>query len=62
MCIRDRVYLTDPDENGNVIIDFNKSFNFPCAYNDFTTCPVPPQRNTLPFQVDAGEQYERVKS
>ena len=57
-----QVYLTDPDENGNVIIDFNKSFNFPCAYNDFTTCPVPPQRNTLPFQVDAGEQYERVKS
>lgn len=52
-----QLYLTDPDEKGNVILDFNKSFNFPCAFNDFTTCPVPPENNHLPFSIFAGEKY-----
>lgn len=48
------LYFDEPDKNGNVTIDFNKAFNFPCAYNDFTTCPVPPSINHLNLQITAG--------
>lgn len=51
-----QLYVTDPDENGNVMLDFNQAFNFPCAFNDFTTCPVPPERNRMPFPIRAGEK------
>jgi|TARA_B110000263_G_scaffold111362_1_gene97332 uncharacterized protein (DUF1684 family) len=51
-----QLYLSKPDEDQKVILDFNKSFNFPCAFNDFTTCPVPPERNHLPFRILAGEK------
>jgi uncharacterized protein (DUF1684 family) len=49
------MYLPRPDKNGNTFIDFNKSFNPPCAYTPFATCPIPPQQNILPFKVTAGE-------
>jgi len=51
-----QLYLSKPDKDGEVILDFNKSFNFPCAFNDFTTCPVPPEKNHLPFRIIAGEK------
>ena len=56
-----QLYLTEPDNNGNVFLDFNRAFNFPCAFNDFTTCPVPPERNHLPFHIKAGEKSYRKK-
>lgn len=46
-----------PDENGKVMLDFNRAYNPPCAYTPYATCPVPPARNTLPVRVQAGEQY-----
>ncbi|MEA1882686.1 MAG: DUF1684 domain-containing protein [Candidatus Marinimicrobia bacterium] len=49
-----QLYVSETDENGTVILDFNKSFNFPCAYNDFTTCPVPPPINHLDLNITAG--------
>jgi len=56
-----QLYLSEPDDKGRVIVDFNKSFNFPCAFNDFTTCPVPPQRNNLNFSITAGEKIYKKK-
>jgi uncharacterized protein (DUF1684 family) len=41
--------------DGTVPIDFNRAYNMPCAYTDFATCPLPPEANTLPFAVEAGE-------
>jgi uncharacterized protein (DUF1684 family) len=38
------------------LVDFNKSFNPPCALNDFATCPLPPPQNRLKLRVDAGEK------
>lgn len=38
------------------IIDFNKAYNPPCAYNVFTTCQLPPQQNRLDLAVIAGEK------
>jgi uncharacterized protein (DUF1684 family) len=50
------MYVKRPDENGNTIIDFNKSFNPPCAFTAFATCPIPPKQNILPFKIEAGEK------
>jgi uncharacterized protein (DUF1684 family) len=41
--------------NGNVDLDFNKSYNPPCTFTPYATCPLPPKENTLPFPVEAGE-------
>lgn len=50
-----------PDADGNVVIDFNRATNLPCAYTDLATCPLPPAENRLQIAIEAGEQlpYER---
>lgn len=47
---------------GEVMLDFNRAVNLPCAFIDFATCPLPPAGNRLPFAVTAGEKipYERA--
>lgn len=50
------LYVKRPDENGNTIIDFNKSHNPPCAFTAFATCPIPPRQNMLPVRIEAGEK------
>lgn len=44
-----------PDASGRVLLDFNRAYNPPCAYNPFTTCPLPPAQNRLRLSIDAGE-------
>ena len=52
-----RQLLTEPPaSDGTLPVDLNRAVNLPCAYTDFATCPVPPEANTLPFAVEAGEQ------
>lgn len=41
---------------GKVLVDFNKAYNPPCAFNEFATCPLPPQQNRLALRVEAGER------
>jgi uncharacterized protein len=36
------------------VLDFNFSYNPPCAYSSFTTCPLPPPENRLPIAIEAG--------
>jgi len=45
-----------PDENGEVVLDFNKATNPPCAFTPHATCPLPPEGNTLELRVEAGEK------
>lgn len=45
-----------PDAAGNVVLDFNKSYNPPCAFTAFATCPLPPPQNRLDLQILAGEK------
>jgi uncharacterized protein (DUF1684 family) len=45
-----------PDTAGNVVIDFNKSYNPPCAFTAFATCPLPPPENRLDLEIVAGER------
>jgi uncharacterized protein (DUF1684 family) len=44
-----------------VVIDFNFAQNPPCAYNPYTTCPLPPQQNRLAIAVEAGEKKYNVE-
>ena len=46
-----------PDENGLAVIDFNKSYNPPCAWTEFATCTFPHAANRLPLRIEAGEKY-----
>ena len=47
--------------NGKMILDFNKAVNPPCAYNPYTTCPLPTEQNRLRTRIEAGEKYESKK-
>jgi uncharacterized protein (DUF1684 family) len=50
------LYSNGMPENGRVVVDFNKSYNPPCAFNDYSTCPLPPQQNRLDLAIRAGEK------
>lgn len=39
-----------------VDLDFNKAYNPPCAYNPYTTCPLPLPGNRLHLAIPAGEK------
>jgi uncharacterized protein len=57
-----RFLYTPPVEDGKVVIDFNYAQNPPCAYNPFTTCPLPPAQNRLRVAIQAGEKTYRSES
>jgi uncharacterized protein len=50
------IYVDNPGPGGRTILDFNKAYNPPCAFSPYTTCQLPPEGNTLPFAVPAGEK------
>lgn len=43
-------------KDGKVVLDFNRSYNPPCAFTPFATCPLPPPQNRLTIAVKAGEK------
>jgi uncharacterized protein (DUF1684 family) len=51
---------TDPPKDSAsakiVDLDFNKAYNPPCAYNPYTTCPLPLPGNRLQITIPAGEK------
>jgi hypothetical protein len=49
------LYAPMPKE-GKTVIDFNKSYNPPCAFTPYATCPLPPPQNRLPVRIEAGEK------
>jgi uncharacterized protein (DUF1684 family) len=51
-----RFLYGDLEPSGRVVLDFNKAYNPPCAFNPNTTCPLPPEGNVLPIAVRAGEK------
>jgi uncharacterized protein len=50
------IYVDNPGPGGRTILDFNKAYNPPCAFSPYTTCQLPPEGNTLPLAVPAGEK------
>jgi uncharacterized protein (DUF1684 family) len=43
-------------QNGQVVLDFNKAHNPPCAFTAYATCPLPPPENRLAVRIEAGEK------
>ena len=51
-----RFLYADMPESGRVALDFNKSYNPPCVFTPYATCPLPPKHNALPVRIQAGEK------
>lgn len=45
-----------PEEDGTLLIDFNRAVNPPAAYSAAATCPFPPPENRLAVRIEAGER------
>jgi uncharacterized protein (DUF1684 family) len=54
-----RFLYADLRPDGTTILDFNRAYNPPCAFNPYTTCPIPLPENRLPIKVLAGEKNYR---
>lgn len=52
------LYADKADDDGSTVLDFNLAYSPPCAFNDFSTCPVASPRNRLPIRIEAGEKYD----
>jgi uncharacterized protein (DUF1684 family) len=51
-----RFLVTEPvEDDGTVVVDFNLTYNMPCVFSPYATCPLPPIGNKLPLRVTAGE-------
>lgn len=50
------LYSNGMPDNGYLTVDFNKAYNPPCAFNPYSTCPLPPARNRMDLMVTAGEK------
>jgi uncharacterized protein (DUF1684 family) len=46
-----------PEPNKPFKLDLNRAYNPPCAFSEYTTCPLPPEQNILKVKVEAGEKY-----
>jgi uncharacterized protein (DUF1684 family) len=56
------LYIEEKPPAGAVFkVDFNRAYNPPCAFSEFTTCPLPPKQNILPVRIEAGEKYPPLK-
>ncbi len=51
-----RFLYADLLDDGTTVLDFNQAYNPPCAFNPFTTCPIPIRENRLPVKILAGEK------
>ncbi len=49
-----------PEPNKPFWLDFNRAYNPPCAFSEFTTCPLPPKQNILRVKIEAGEKYLKM--
>ncbi len=53
------LYAPMPDENDRTVLDFNRAYNPPCTFTEFSTCPLPVPENRLDVRITAGEKdYE----
>jgi uncharacterized protein (DUF1684 family) len=51
-----------PKPGETFLLDLNRAYNPPCAFSEFTTCPLPPKQNILKTRVEAGEKYPPRKA
>jgi uncharacterized protein (DUF1684 family) len=46
-----------PKAGETFMLDLNRVYNPPCAFSEYTTCPLPPKQNILKVKIEAGEKY-----
>lgn len=51
-----------PKANEPFRLDLNRAYNPPCAFSEYTTCPLPPKQNILKVKIEAGEKYPPRKA
>lgn len=51
-----RFLYADLLDDGTTVLDFNEAYNPPCAFNSYTTCPIPLKEKRLPVKILAGEK------
>jgi len=51
-----RFFYSPMPKDGQVVLDFNKAYNPPCAFTPYATCPLPPAENRLAVRIEAGEK------
>lgn len=51
-----RFLYSDPPVDGRLTLNFNQAYNPPCAFTEYSTCPLPPPENRLDLAVEAGEK------
>jgi uncharacterized protein (DUF1684 family) len=51
-----RFLYADLRQDGTTVLDFNEAYNPPCAFNPYTTCPLPLPENRLKVPILAGEK------
>ncbi|MBI4521244.1 MAG: DUF1684 domain-containing protein [Gemmatimonadetes bacterium] len=56
-----RFLYSDLRDDGTTVLDFNEAYNPPCAFNPYTTCPIPLRENVLPVKILAGERAYPVE-
>ena len=57
-----RFLVTGPVQPDNSLeVDFNLTYNPPCVFSSYATCPLPPEGNDLPMRVAAGEMMYRLE-
>jgi uncharacterized protein (DUF1684 family) len=51
-----RFLYSDLLDDGTTVLDFNEAYNPPCAFNKYTTCPIPIKENRVAVKILAGEK------
>src|SRR4029079_17326488 len=54
-----RFLYADLRDDGTTVLDFNEAYNPPCAFNPYTTCPLPLPENRLGIRLPVGEKAYR---
>ena len=56
-----RFLYSDLLDDGTTVLDFNEAYNPPCAFNKYTTCPIPIKENRVAVKILAGEKAYKGK-
>ncbi|MFH5879846.1 DUF1684 domain-containing protein [Arthrobacter sp. NA-172] len=51
-----KLAVARPRPDGSVVLDFNRSINYPSAFTPYGTCPMPVAGNSIDVAVEAGEK------
>ena len=51
-----RFLYVEAPQDGEAVVDFNRSYNPPCVFTPYATCPLARKENRVPIEIPAGEK------